>query len=88
MTVYWEMTIACALACRHCRATAWNRPAPGELTTEESVALLDEVARFGDPLPHMIMSGGDPLRRPDVFELLEAATRSWYRRIAFSGLDA
>ena len=73
MTVYWEMTIACALACRHCRATAWNRPAPGELTTEESVALLDEVARFGDPLPHMIMSGGDPLRRPDVFELLEEA---------------
>ena len=73
MTVYWEMTIACALACRHCRAKAWNRPAPGELTTEQSVALLDEVARFGNPLPHMIMSGGDPLRRPDIFELLEEA---------------
>ncbi len=73
MTVYWEMTIACALACRHCRAKAWKRPAPGELTTEQGVQLLDDVTGFGDPLPHMILSGGDPLRRPDLIELLQEA---------------
>ena len=73
MTIYWEMTIACALACRHCRAKAWKRPAPGELTTEQGVQLLDEITRFGEPLPHMILSGGDPLRRADLMELLQEA---------------
>lgn len=73
MTVYWEMTIACALACRHCRATAWNRPSPDQLTTEEGLRFLDQITGFGDPLPHLIMTGGDPLERPDLLELMMAA---------------
>jgi len=81
MTVYWEMTLACSLACRHCRARAWNRPAPGELTTEQGITLLDDIAGFGDPLPHLILTGGDPMRRPDLAEILEEA-RS--RRIGVS----
>jgi radical SAM protein len=81
MTVYWEMTLACALTCRHCRAQAWNRPAPGQLTTEQGVALLDDIASFGDPLPHLIMTGGDPMRRPDLLELMEEART---RRIGVS----
>ncbi|WP_341729958.1 TIGR04053 family radical SAM/SPASM domain-containing protein [Brooklawnia sp.] len=81
MTVYWEMTIACALACRHCRATAWKRPAPDQLTTEQGVRLLDQIAGFGDPLPHLILTGGDPLRRDDLIELMHQARA---RRIGVS----
>ncbi|MGB4272222.1 MAG: TIGR04053 family radical SAM/SPASM domain-containing protein [Propionicimonas sp.] len=76
MIVYWELTNACGLACRHCRATAMPDPAPGELSTDQAIALLDEVARFGDPLPHMVFTGGDPLRRHDLKLLMaEAAAR-------------
>jgi radical SAM protein len=73
MIVYWELTNACGLACRHCRATAMPDPAPGELTTAQAIAVLDEVTRFGQPLPHVTMTGGDPLRRPDLTTLLAAA---------------
>ena len=78
MIVYWELTNACGLACRHCRATAMPDPAPGELTTAEAIALLDDITGFGDPaageaLPHVVMTGGDPLRRPDLAELIAAA---------------
>ncbi|MFZ0530536.1 MAG: TIGR04053 family radical SAM/SPASM domain-containing protein [Propionicimonas sp.] len=78
MIVYWELTNACGLACRHCRATAMPDPAPGELSTAEAIALLDDIRGFGDPtageaLPHLVMTGGDPLRRPDLAELIAAA---------------
>lgn len=76
MIVYWELTNACALACRHCRATAMPDPAPGELTSAEAVAVLDEILRFGPPLPHVVLTGGDPLRRADLDLILrEAAAR-------------
>ena len=49
MNVYWEMTQACALACRHCRAEAMPKPHPLQLTYEESVSFLYQIAAFGDP---------------------------------------
>lgn len=73
MIVYWEMTQACALACRHCRAEAMTAPHPCELTNAESRLLLRQIAAFGDPLPHLIMTGGDPTRRSDLFELIDEA---------------
>jgi radical SAM protein len=73
MIVYWELTNACALACRHCRATAMPEPAPGELTTAQCVDVLDQVLEFGKPEPHVTMTGGDPLRRGDLTDLLDAA---------------
>lgn len=73
MIVYWELTNACGLACRHCRATAMPDPAPGELSTEEAIGVLDSITRFGDPPPHVVMTGGDPLRRPDLDVLVRAA---------------
>lgn len=78
MIVYWELTNACGLACRHCRATAMPDPAPGELSTAEAIALLDDITGFADPaageaLPHVVMTGGDPLRRADLAELIAAA---------------
>jgi radical SAM protein len=68
--VIWETTRACALACVHCRAEAMPRRDPGELTTDEGKALLDRVAAFGDPPPLVVFTGGDPLRRPDIAELV------------------
>lgn len=73
MIVYWELTSACGLACRHCRATAMPDPAPGELDTAESIALLDDIATFGAPLPHLVLTGGDPLRRADLDLLVREA---------------
>jgi radical SAM protein len=74
MLVYWETTLACGLACRHCRATAQAERNPLELTTEEGCRLLDEVVKFGRPYPHVVFTGGDPLNRPDLHELVRAAT--------------
>jgi len=72
--VIWETTRACALSCVHCRAEAISRRDPGELTTEEGKRLLDRVAAFGDPAPILVLTGGDPLRRPDITELVSHGT--------------
>jgi radical SAM protein len=74
MLVYWEMTNACGLACRHCRASAMAERSPLELTTAEGTRLLDDITAFGRPFPHVVFTGGDPLLRPDLRELVEAAT--------------
>ena len=74
MLVYWETTLACGLACRHCRATAVPERSPLELTMQEGFGLLDRVLGFGDPLPHVVFTGGDPLRRPDLEALVAGAT--------------
>ena len=74
MLVYWETTLACGLACRHCRATAQPERSPLELTTEEGYRLLDQITGFGRPFPHLVLTGGDPLNRPDLLELVRAAT--------------
>lgn len=73
MIVYWELTTACGLACRHCRAVAQPDPAPGELSHGEALRVLDDIASFGTPAPHVIMTGGDPLRRADLDDLIRAA---------------
>lgn len=68
LNVYWEMTTACDLACRHCRADAVPARDPQELTTDEGKALIRDVKALGS---HLILTGGDPLKRADVFELIE-----------------
>lgn len=75
LNVYWEMTQACALACRHCRAEAQPDPDPLELTFEEGKAFLRQMLDFGDPLPQLILTGGDPLTRPDLYDLIDEAHR-------------
>jgi radical SAM protein len=71
--IYWEVTRACSLACRHCRAEASPNADPDELSPEEGLALLDRVAAFGVPRPHVIFTGGDPLEREDLFDLIAHA---------------
>ena len=68
--VYWELTRACDLACRHCRAEARRERAADELTTEECERVLDSLAMAS---PHVIFTGGDPLKRPDLLDLIRAA---------------
>jgi MoaA/NifB/PqqE/SkfB family radical SAM enzyme len=68
--VYWELTRACDLACRHCRAEAMPERAADELTTEECERVLRELAGAGPPPPHVVFTGGDPLKRPDLVELV------------------
>ena len=77
--VFWEMTRACLLSCVHCRASAIKEPLPGELTLEEGIQLIDQVASFGKPSPTIIFTGGDPLLRKDLFELLSYATKTGVR---------
>jgi radical SAM protein len=67
--VIWEVTRACDLACVHCRASADPARHPNELTTGEGFHLLETIREFGDPI--MIFTGGDPLKRPDLFDLLK-----------------
>ncbi|MBC7443505.1 MAG: TIGR04053 family radical SAM/SPASM domain-containing protein [Ramlibacter sp.] len=74
MLVFWETTRACALACKHCRASATMQALPGELTTEQGKDLIDQVAGFGRPYPILVLTGGDCLMRPDLFELVDYAT--------------
>lgn len=71
--VYWEVTRACDLACHHCRAAAATAPDPAELTPDEGLGLIDRLTAFGPPLPHLVLTGGDPLRRRDLFMLIAAA---------------
>ncbi len=77
--VFWETTRACLLSCVHCRASAIKEPLPGEVTTEEGFRLIDQVASFGRPSPTIIFTGGDPLLRKDLFELLSYATKAGVR---------
>jgi radical SAM protein len=71
LLVYWEMTQACDLACKHCRAEAMPQHNPLELNTEEGKRMLRQIREFGDPAPHVVMTGGDALKRKDLIELVK-----------------
>ncbi len=76
-TIAWEVTRACAYACVHCRADAMHTPDPNELNTEESLRLIDRLAEFGSPI--LIFTGGDPMMRKDLHELIAYATQKGLR---------
>ncbi|MEW5774917.1 MAG: heme b synthase [Thermodesulfobacteriota bacterium] len=69
--IAWEITRSCNLACKHCRAEAHMEPYPGELSTEEALALIDTFPKVGRPI--VIFTGGEPLLRKDVFTLVRHA---------------
>jgi radical SAM protein len=70
---FWETTKACRLACRHCRATAMPRPMPGQLSTEDGLRLIHDLTSFQTRALILVLTGGDPLMRPDIFELAAEA---------------
>ena len=76
-TIAWEVTRACAYACVHCRADAMHTPDPNELNTEEALRLIDRLAEFGSPI--LIFTGGDPMMRKDLHELISYAAQKGLR---------
>jgi radical SAM protein len=68
--VFWETTKACDLACQHCRASAQIDPLPGELTTAEGAALIDQIVSMEGTAPILVFTGGDCLSRTDLLELI------------------
>lgn len=70
-TIAWELTRACALACLHCRASAQPRRDPEELQSAEALRVVDALADLQPPV--LVLTGGDPLMRPDLFDIVAAA---------------
>lgn len=70
LVVIWEVTRACDLACVHCRASAIPQREAGELSTDEGLALIRQIREFGRPV--FVLTGGDPLKRGDLFDLIRA----------------
>lgn len=77
--VAWEVTRRCPLACRHCRAGAKDRAYDGELSTGECLRVLDALAAFGRPM--IIWTGGEPMCRADILELVRGATARGLRSV-------
>jgi len=77
--IAWEVTRSCNLACKHCRAEAHTNPYPGEFSTEEAKALIDTFPETGSPI--IIFTGGEPLMRPDIFELVAHARERGLRSV-------
>jgi radical SAM protein with 4Fe4S-binding SPASM domain len=75
LLVFYEVTQACDLVCTHCRACAQPSSHPEELSTEQSLRLIEQLAEFPTP-PTLVLTGGDPLKRRDVYELIEHA--AWF----------
>jgi radical SAM protein len=77
-TIAWEVTRACAYACVHCRADAQRQRDPRELSTQEAFALIDRLAAF-DNHPILIFTGGDPMMRRDLTDLIAYAANKGLR---------
>jgi heme b synthase len=75
--IAWELTRSCNLNCLHCRAAAAQGPYKDELTTEECFRFIDEVAAFSKPV--LILTGGEPLLREDIFEIASYGARKGLR---------
>jgi AdoMet-dependent heme synthase len=73
--VIWETTRACDLSCRHCRAEADPNHDPLALNFDEARHLCDQIEQFGNPRPLFIMTGGDPFKRSDIFDLTAYASQ-------------
>jgi heme d1 biosynthesis radical SAM protein NirJ len=80
--VIWNLTRRCNLRCRHCYTTSADIPFPGELTHEQAMAVLDDLAGFG--IPALILSGGEPLARFGFFQLAERARALDFRHLSLS----
>lgn len=70
--VVWTSTRRCNLHCAHCYSDSFDREYPDELTTDEALAMVDDLAAFGSPV--LLISGGEPLRRPDLLTVARHAT--------------
>jgi radical SAM protein with 4Fe4S-binding SPASM domain len=70
--IFWEVTKGCNLRCIHCRATATELMSPTDLSTGKALNIISQIADFGNPI--LVLSGGEPLYRQDIFQLAEYGT--------------
>src|SRR5208282_6004248 len=70
--IFWEVTKGCNLRCVHCRATATELASPKDLPTAQCLNIIDQIAAFSNP--NLVLSGGEPLYRSDIFQLAQYAT--------------
>lgn len=75
--VFWETTKACNLSCKHCRAVPQRALGPDELNTRQAFDLIDAIGKVSKPV--MVLSGGEPLYRPDIFDIAEYGVESGFR---------
>ncbi|MBU2431867.1 MAG: radical SAM protein, partial [Proteobacteria bacterium] len=77
--VAWETTRRCNLSCKHCRAVAEDHPYDNELDTQASFRLLEQIREVGTPI--IILTGGEPLLRDDIFDIAAYGTRLGLRMV-------
>jgi heme b synthase len=77
--VAWEMTRSCNLNCVHCRASSEHGPYPGEFDTKKCLEILDQIAQTGEPI--VILTGGEPLLKKDIFDLARHGTQLGLRMV-------
>lgn len=77
--IAWEVTRSCNLSCVHCRASAERGPYAGEFSTQQCLRILDDIAGFSKPV--IILTGGEPLMRKDIFEITEYGTKRGLRMV-------
>lgn len=77
--VVWNMTQACNLKCVHCYAKAKARPGAGEMSTEDGMNLINDLAEYGSPV--MLFSGGEPIMHPDLNKLVDHAVKKGMRAV-------
>src|SRR4051812_12526629 len=70
--IFWEVTKGCNLRCIHCRATATELMSPTDLPTAKALDIIDQIAAYANPI--LVLSGGEPLYRRDIFELARYGT--------------
>ena len=82
--VIWNLVRRCNLCCEHCYSISADRDFPGELSTQEVYRVMDDLRAFGVPV--LILSGGEPLLRPDLFDIAERArTMGFYVGLSSNG---
>lgn len=69
--VIWNLIRRCNLTCKHCYSISADKDFEGELSTDEVFTVMDDLKGFGVPV--LILSGGEPLLRPDIFEISHRA---------------
>ena len=75
--IFWELTKGCNLRCIHCRASATELSSPNDLSTATAKAIIDQIAEISNPI--LVLSGGEPLFRSDIFELARYGTEKGLR---------
>src|SRR5581483_4577140 len=75
--IFWEVTKGCNLRCIHCRATATELSSPTDLPTGRAIEIIKQISDFANPI--LVLSGGEPLYRHDIFDLATFATERGLR---------